>query len=136
MKGNDDREDRPDGTGAQTGGQGACIQYELCDAHYRSYLSSQQSKVHSVIQAERRTASGGDRCGRQPGKNQIVNLDETIDDEQILKLNLLLNTQLNGLTIEEISLGMIPKLKEQAGIHSGVVKYRIRCGGRCHCSGR
>ena len=31
-------------------------------------------------------------------KNQIVNLDETIDDEQILKLNLLLNTQLNGLT--------------------------------------
>lgn len=67
-EGNHDREDRPDGTGAQTGGQGACIQYELCDAHYRSYLSSQQSKVHSVIQAERRTASGGDRCGRQPGK--------------------------------------------------------------------
>ena len=54
-------------------------------------------------------------------KNQIVNLDETIDDEQILKLNLLLNTQLNGLTIEEISLGMITKLKEQAGVHSGVV---------------
>ena len=45
-------------------------------------------------------------------KNQIVNLDETIDDEQILKLNLLLNTQLNGLTIEEISLGMITKLPE------------------------
>ena len=54
-------------------------------------------------------------------KNQIVNLDETIDDEQILKLNLLLNTQLNGLTIEEISLGMITKLKEQAGVHSSVV---------------
>ena len=54
-------------------------------------------------------------------KNQIVNLDETIDDEQILKLNLLLNTQLNGLTIEEISLGMITNLKEQAGVHSGVV---------------
>ena len=54
-------------------------------------------------------------------KNQIVTLDEPIDDEQILKLNLLLNTQLNGLTIEEISLGMITKLKEQAGVHSGVV---------------
>ena len=39
-------------------------------------------------------------------KNQIVNLDETIDDEQILKLNLLLNTQLNGLTIEEIRRGI------------------------------
>ena len=54
-------------------------------------------------------------------KNQIVTLDEPIDDEQILKLNLLLNTQLNGLTIEEISLGMITKQKEQAGVHSGVV---------------
>jgi heat-inducible transcriptional repressor len=54
-------------------------------------------------------------------KNQIVALEEPIDDEQILKLNLLLNTQLNGLTIEEISLGMIAKLKEQAGVHSGVV---------------
>lgn len=54
-------------------------------------------------------------------KNQIIHLDGAIDDEQILKLNLLLNTQLNGLTVEEISLGMITKLKEQAGVHSGVV---------------
>ena len=38
-----------------------------------------------------------------------------------MKLNLLLNTQLNGLTIEEINLSMITKLKEQAGIHSQVV---------------
>lgn len=30
-------------------------------------------------------------------KNQMIDLDETINDEQILKLNLLLNTQLNGL---------------------------------------
>ena len=51
-------------------------------------------------------------------KNQMIDLDETINDEQILKLNLLLNTQLNGLTIEEINLGMIKKMKEQAGIHS------------------
>lgn len=54
-------------------------------------------------------------------KNQIIGLTEPIDDEQILKLNLLLNTQLNGLTIEEINLGLIKKLKEQAGVHSSVV---------------
>ncbi|MDD7740840.1 MAG: heat-inducible transcriptional repressor HrcA [Fusicatenibacter sp.] len=58
-------------------------------------------------------------------KNQIIDLDETIDDEQILKLNLLLNTQLNGLTIEEINLGIIKKLKEQAGIHSGVISQVV-----------
>ena len=44
-----------------------------------------------------------------------------MDDETILKLNLLLNTNLNGLPIQDINLGMIARLKEQAGIHSGLV---------------
>ena len=50
-----------------------------------------------------------------------VPLDEDIDEETILKLNLLLNTNLNGLPIQDINLGMIARLKEQAGIHSGLV---------------
>lgn len=54
-------------------------------------------------------------------KNHMITLQEPMDDDTILKLNLLLNTQLNGLTIEEINLGMITKMKEQAGIHSAVV---------------
>ncbi len=54
-------------------------------------------------------------------KNQILSLEDPIDDEQILKLNLLLNTQLNGLTVQEINLSLIAKMKEQAGIHSKVV---------------
>ena len=54
-------------------------------------------------------------------KNRLIDLDEPIDDEQLLKLNLLLNTQLNGLSIGEINLEMIQKMKEQAGIHSAVI---------------
>lgn len=54
-------------------------------------------------------------------RNQIINLEDSMDDETILKLNLLLNTNLNGLPIQDINLGMIARLKEQAGIHSGVV---------------
>ena len=54
-------------------------------------------------------------------RNQIINLNEEMDDETILKLNLLLNTNLNGLPIQDINLGMIARLKEQAGIHSGLV---------------
>ena len=34
---------------------------------------------------------------------------------------MLLNTTLTGMSIEEINLGLIARLKEQAGIHSGVV---------------
>ncbi len=54
-------------------------------------------------------------------KNQIISINEPINEDDMLKLNLLLNTQLNGLTLEEINLGIITKLKEQAGIYSEVV---------------
>ncbi len=54
-------------------------------------------------------------------KNQILHVDEALDDETLLKLNILLNTHLNGLAMEEITLTMITALKQQAGIHSGIV---------------
>lgn len=54
-------------------------------------------------------------------KNKIIRVDEPLSNENLLKLNMLLNTTLNGMPIEEISLGLIARLKEQAGIHSVVV---------------
>lgn len=54
-------------------------------------------------------------------KNTMVNIHEEIEDEELLNLNILLNSSLNGLTIEEINLGVISSLKEQAGNHSQVV---------------
>ena len=38
-------------------------------------------------------------------KNKIINIDEPISNENLLKLNMLLNTTLNGMAIEEINLG-------------------------------
>ena len=54
-------------------------------------------------------------------KNQMIEVEEQLDNETILKLNILLNTALNGLSLQEINLGTIAKLKEQAGIHSTIV---------------
>ena len=54
-------------------------------------------------------------------RNQIIETNEELDDQILLKLNLLLNTSLNGVPIQDINLGMIARLKEQAGHHSGVV---------------
>lgn len=54
-------------------------------------------------------------------KNKIIRTDEDLDQETMLKLNILLNGNLNGLTLEEINLVTIARLKEQAGIHSEVV---------------
>lgn len=54
-------------------------------------------------------------------KNQIIDMDEPIDDETLLKLNMLLNTNLNGLAIDDINLATIAKMKEQAGEHAAIV---------------
>ncbi|MCH5275378.1 MAG: heat-inducible transcription repressor HrcA [Lachnospiraceae bacterium] len=54
-------------------------------------------------------------------KNHMLEVPEGLDDETLLKLNMLLNTHLNGLPIEEINLGLIAALKQQAGIHSAIV---------------
>lgn len=54
-------------------------------------------------------------------KNNILSIDQELNDETLLKLNILLNTHLNGLSIDEINLGMISAMKQQAGIHSDIV---------------
>ena len=51
-------------------------------------------------------------------KNKVIETEDELDNEDILKLNILLNTNLNGLAMEEINLATIARLKEQAGIHS------------------
>lgn len=58
-------------------------------------------------------------------KNTMIPVDEALDEETMLKLNILLNTNLNGLSIDEINLGMISALKAQAGIHSAIVSEVI-----------
>ena len=54
-------------------------------------------------------------------KNKMLHFRHGLDNEMVLKLNILLNTSLNGLALEEINLAMITRMKEQAGIHSEVV---------------
>ena len=54
-------------------------------------------------------------------RNKIIRTNQDLDQEIMLKLNILLNGSLNGLSLEQINLVTIAKLKEQAGIHSEVV---------------
>ena len=54
-------------------------------------------------------------------KNKMIPIEEPIDNEHMLKLNMLLNTHLNGLSLDQINLGTIAVLKEKAGIHSKVI---------------
>lgn len=54
-------------------------------------------------------------------KNKLLEIQHGLDQKTVLEMNILLNSALNGLTIEEINLATIAKLKEQAGIHSELV---------------
>jgi heat-inducible transcriptional repressor len=58
-------------------------------------------------------------------RNRMIELSDEIDNETVLKLNLLLNTSLNGLTLDEISLNMISRLRNQAGEYTDVVNRVI-----------
>ena len=58
-------------------------------------------------------------------KNKIIQVDTELDNETLLKLNLLLNSSLNGLTVEEINLTLISKLTGQAGEYSKLI-YLMR----------
>jgi heat-inducible transcriptional repressor len=54
-------------------------------------------------------------------KNKMITLDDDLSQEEVLNLNILLNSSLNGLTIEEINLGVISQLKDKAGGHRDVI---------------
>ena len=54
-------------------------------------------------------------------RNRVIHVDAELSAEQMLRLNMLLNTNLCGLSIEMISLGMIESIKRDAGIHTEIV---------------
>lgn len=51
-------------------------------------------------------------------KNKIIEVEEALTPETLLNFNLLLNSQLNGLSLEQINLGIISRIKEEAGEYS------------------
>lgn len=55
-------------------------------------------------------------------RNQIIKLSEDLTNEVLLKLNILFNSSLNGLTLEEVNLGIISRMTGQAGEHMGLVR--------------
>ncbi len=54
-------------------------------------------------------------------KNRIIHMEHGLNRDQVLQLNILLNSRLNGLTIEEINLSTIAQLKQEAGIQSELI---------------
>lgn len=54
-------------------------------------------------------------------KNKLLNILESIDKEAILKMNIILNTFLQGLDITEINMQVIANMKAQAGEYATIL---------------
>jgi len=55
-------------------------------------------------------------------KNKLIELKKELDNETILKLNILFNNNLSGLNLEEINLGIIATMANQAGKENELVR--------------
>ena len=55
-------------------------------------------------------------------RNKVIDINEEISQENLLKLNVLINSTLNGLTLEEINLGIISRMQNQAGEQTSLIK--------------
>ena len=55
-------------------------------------------------------------------RNKVITVSEDLSQENLLKLNILLNTTLTGLTLEQMNLSIVSKMENQAGEHIKLVK--------------
>ena len=60
--------------------------------------------------------------GNETVKNVIMNVDEPLQNDEVLKLNILLNSFLQGLTLGDINLELVHAMKVQAGMHAGILE--------------
>ena len=63
-------------------------------------------------------------------RNTMIPVDGELSKETLLMLNMLLNTSLNGLSVDEINLGLIAAIKEKAGVHRNLVEDVINAAAQ------
>ena len=60
--------------------------------------------------------------GNDTVKNVLMNMDEPLGNDEILKLNILLNSFLQGLTLNDINIELVHTMKVQAGMHADILE--------------
>ncbi|MCR4717271.1 MAG: heat-inducible transcriptional repressor HrcA [Lachnospiraceae bacterium] len=56
-------------------------------------------------------------------KNKMIDVEERIPNEELLKLNVLLNTFLTGVSVKEIDLELVQTMKQQAGVYADILEH-------------
>lgn len=58
-------------------------------------------------------------------KNKLIQVDEPVEEDEVAKLNLLMNTYLQGLSLQEINMEMIQQMKVQADGYGQIISNVI-----------
>ena len=56
-------------------------------------------------------------------KNKLIDVTEPLENDEILKLNILLNSFLQGLSLQDINLELMQTMKLQAGLHAPILEH-------------
>lgn len=56
-------------------------------------------------------------------KNKLIDVIEPLENDELLKLNILLNSFLQGLALREINLELMHTMKIQAGMHAPILEH-------------
>ena len=87
-----------------------------------STLSECNTEICAAVSGGSRTSACSDRYTRQYHKEQDdPRSEEPLSNEDVLKLNVLLNTFLQGLTLQDINLALIQTMR-RGGIRAGCVR--------------
>jgi heat-inducible transcriptional repressor len=60
--------------------------------------------------------------GNDTVKNLLMNINEPLSNDEVFKLNILLNSFLQGLTLNDINLELVHTMKVQAGMHASILE--------------
>ena len=58
-------------------------------------------------------------------RNTMIKVNDVLDAKTLLKLNMLLNNALCGLSVDEINLGLVASIKQQSGDHEDIIGHVI-----------
>lgn len=56
-------------------------------------------------------------------KNKLIDVSEPLENDEVLKLNILLNSFLQGLSLQDINLELMQTMKVQAGMHAPILEH-------------
>jgi heat-inducible transcriptional repressor len=78
-------------------------------------LRNKQVKFIQLSQVDEERLVAVIVVGDNVAKNQLIRVQRALDNEEVLKFNILLNTFLQGISVDEINIELMQTMKRQAG---------------------